>query len=67
LKCHEKIKYHPIGKPCSLLSSLLFTAVYAKDHEMRAGSFSFRWAEMEGGGKAWLANPYFLFLLFYFW
>ena len=40
------------------LSSLPFTAIYAKDHEMSGlACFLLGWAEMEGGGKAWLANP----------
>lgn len=40
------------------LASLPFTAVYAKDHEMSGLACALLgWAEMEGGGIAWLANP----------
>lgn len=40
------------------LASLPFTAVYAKDHEMSGLACALLgWAEMDGGGKAWLANP----------
>lgn len=40
------------------LASLPFTAVYAKDHEMSGLACALLgWAEMEGGGIAWMANP----------
>lgn len=40
------------------LASLPFTAVYTKDHEMSGLACALLgWAEMEGGGIAWLANP----------
>lgn len=40
------------------LASLPFTAVYAQDHEMSGLACALLgWAEMEGGGIAWMANP----------
>lgn len=40
------------------LSSLPFTAVYAKEHEMSGLACALLgWAEMDGGGIAWIANP----------
>lgn len=40
------------------LASLPFTAVYAKGHEMSGLACALLgWAEMEGGGIAWMANP----------
>lgn len=40
------------------LASLPFTAVYAKGHEMSGlGCALLGWAEMGGGGIAWMANP----------
>ncbi|WP_250253676.1 hypothetical protein [Chryseobacterium sp. Marseille-Q3244] len=40
------------------LASLPFTAVYAKGHEMSGLACALLgWAEMDGGGIAWLANP----------
>lgn len=40
------------------ISSLPFTAVYAKGHEMSGLACALLgWAEMDGGGIAWLANP----------
>ncbi|MDM1557171.1 hypothetical protein PYS58_18065 [Chryseobacterium indologenes] len=44
------------------LASLPFTAVYAKGHEMSGLACALLgWAEMDGGGIAWMANP-FLFI-----
>ncbi|AZB09009.1 hypothetical protein EG344_09335 [Chryseobacterium sp. G0162] len=40
------------------LTSLPFTAVYAKGHDMSGLACALLgWAEMDGGGIAWLANP----------
>ncbi|WP_347216165.1 hypothetical protein [Chryseobacterium sp.] len=40
------------------IASLPFTAVYAKGHEMSGLACALLgWAEMDGGGIAWLANP----------
>ncbi|MEJ5103000.1 MULTISPECIES: hypothetical protein [Chryseobacterium] len=40
------------------IASLPFTAVYAKGHEMSGLACALLgWAEMEGGGIAWMANP----------
>ncbi|MDN3695131.1 hypothetical protein QWZ06_24290 [Chryseobacterium tructae] len=39
-------------------TSLPFTAVYAQDHEMSGFACALLgWAEMDGGGIAWMANP----------
>ncbi len=47
------------------LASLPFTAVYTKDHEMSGLACALLgWAEMEGGGIAWLANPLLFIELF---
>jgi len=47
--------------------SLPFTAVFAKDHEMSGlACFLLGWAEMSGGGIAWMANPLLFIAAFFF-
>lgn len=48
------------------MTSLPFTAVHAKGHEMSGlACFLLGWAEMQGGGIAWMANP-LLFIAAFF-
>ncbi|MGU3374129.1 hypothetical protein [Chryseobacterium sp. M5A1_1a] len=48
------------------MASLPFTAVYTKDHEMSGlGCLLLGWAEMDGGGISWMANP-LLFIAAFF-
>lgn len=48
------------------ITSLSFTAVYTKDHEMSGlGCLLLGWAEMERGGISWMANP-LLFIAAFF-
>lgn len=49
------------------LASLPFTAVYAKEHEMSGLACALLgWAEMDGGGIAWMANPLLFIAVFIF-
>ncbi|PWN68263.1 hypothetical protein C1631_016285 [Chryseobacterium phosphatilyticum] len=47
--------------------SLPFTAVFAQNHEMSGlACFLLGWAEMQGGGIAWMANPLMFIAAFFF-
>ncbi len=49
------------------IASLPFTAVFAQSHEMSGlACFLLGWAEMQGGGIAWMANPLMFFAAFFF-
>ncbi|AZB19364.1 hypothetical protein EG352_17055 [Chryseobacterium indologenes] len=49
------------------IASLPFTAVFAQSHEMSGlACFLLGWAEMQGGGIAWMVNPLMFFAAFFF-